>query len=135
MTTFDATSREVCTIRRIPTNTPLQALVTLNDPVYVEAAQALARRVVAEGGASARERMVYAFRRCVTRPPSEAESARLLQFYETSLAKFQADPAAAMPLATEPIGPAPPSTNIPELAAWGVVGNVLLNLDEVLARR
>src|SRR5690606_32235868 len=85
MTTFDATSREVCTIRRIATNTPLQALVTLNDPVYVEAAQALARRVMQEPAATVSERATYAFRLCVTRPPSDAEVTRLVQLYETAL--------------------------------------------------
>src|SRR5207245_6686193 len=68
MTTFDAPSREICAVRRIRTNTPLQALVTLNDPVYVEAAQALARRIVREGGASAEERTRYGLRLCLCRP-------------------------------------------------------------------
>src|SRR5262249_39518466 len=61
-TTFDAPERTFCTVRRVRTNTPLQALVTLNDPVFVEAAQGLARRIVAEGGAELRQRVVYGFR-------------------------------------------------------------------------
>jgi hypothetical protein len=135
MTTFDATSREVCTIRRIATNTPLQALVTLNDPVYVEAAQALARRMIVDGGATPRERAIYGFRLCVTRPPSEAETARLVKLYEDSLTKYKADATAAMQMATDPLGPLPAGINPAEAAAWSVVGNVLLNLDEVLAKR
>lgn len=134
MTTFDATSREVCTIRRIPTNTPLQALVTLNDPVYVEAAQALARRAMTEGGTTPRERATYAFRLCVTRPPSEAEAARIVRLYEAALERYQASPDAARQLATDPLGPLPEGLDAAEAAAWTVVGNVLLNLDEVLAR-
>ena len=59
MATFDAPSREICTVRRVRTNTPLQAFVTLNDPVYVEAAQALARRIVAEGGVDAEDRVRF----------------------------------------------------------------------------
>ncbi len=135
MTTFDATSREVCTIRRIATNTPLQALVTLNDPVYVEAAQALARRMISEGGTSPAERAALGFRFCVTRPPSVAEQTRLVELYETSLARFQRDADAAKQMATEPLGPAPAEMDVPELAAWTVVANVLLNLDETLAKR
>jgi hypothetical protein len=73
MATFDAPNREVCTLRRSRSNTPLQALVTLNDPVYVEAAQGLARRMYAEGGATAAERAVYGFKLCVARAPEANE--------------------------------------------------------------
>ncbi len=69
MATFDAPSREICAIKRVRTNTPLQALVTLNDPVYVEAAQALARRIVREGGSNPEDRARYALRLCLCRPP------------------------------------------------------------------
>src|SRR5438105_15939816 len=65
MATFDAPNREVCTVRRVRTNTPLQALVTLNDPVYIEAAQALARRILSSGGATPVERARYGFRLCL----------------------------------------------------------------------
>ncbi len=68
MTTFDAPSREICSVRRVRTNTPLQAFVTLNDPVYVEAAQALSRRIMTEGGHSPRERCQFALRLCLARP-------------------------------------------------------------------
>jgi hypothetical protein len=135
MATFDAPNREVCTIRRVRTNTPLQALVTLNDPVYIEAAQALARRIVAEGGASAKDRLAYAFNLCLARKPHAAESERLLAFYEESLATYRADSRAAKKMAIEPLGPVPEGADIAELAAWTVVSNVLLNLDEMLMKR
>lgn len=135
MATFDAPNREVCTVRRGRTNTPLQALVTLNDPVYVEAAQALGRKVVAEGGATTADRVVYAFRLVLTRPPSAEEQSRLVKLFETSRAKFDQQPEAAKKLATEPIGPLPKDASAAELAAWTVVGNVLLNLDEALMKR
>jgi Protein of unknown function (DUF1553)/Protein of unknown function (DUF1549)/Planctomycete cytochrome C/NedA-like, galactose-binding domain len=135
MTTFDAPSREVCTVRRIRTNTPLQALVTLNDPVYVEAAQALARRLVSKGGATVKERAAYGFRLCLSRPPADRELSRLAGLYEQALARFRKAPADAMKLATDPLGPAPKGMDMAELAAWTVVGNVLMNLDEFLARR
>lgn len=135
MATFDAPNREVCTVRRGRTNTPLQALVTLNDPVYIEAAQALARRVVAKGGATPTDRVRYAFLLTLSRPPSDAEAARLVSLYEQSLAKYSQNAEEAKRMATDPIGPAPADTNMAELAAWTIVGNVLLNLDETLMKR
>jgi hypothetical protein len=135
MLTFDAPNRNVCTISRPRTNTPLQALVTLNDPVYIEAAQALARRMVKEGGKTPEERAAYGFRLCVIRPPQPAETRRLVGLYQQARADFARTPKDAEPLATEPLGPLPAGMDAVDLAAWTVVGNVLLNLDEVLAKR
>ncbi|HEX7449307.1 MAG TPA: DUF1553 domain-containing protein [Pirellulales bacterium] len=135
MATFDAPNREVCTVRRVRTNTPLQALVTLNDPVYVEAAQALARRVVSSGRSTTADRARYAFRLCVSRPPHDDEQARLVQLYEKTLARLSGHADEAQKLATDPLGPVPEGARIAELAAWTVVGNVLLNLDETLMKR
>ncbi|HLY10759.1 MAG TPA: DUF1553 domain-containing protein [Planctomycetota bacterium] len=135
MATFDAPDSLVCTVKRIPTNTPLQALVTMNDPVYVECCQALARRVVAEGGASAKERARYAFRRCLARPPGEAELASLVSLFEKARSRFAADGKKAMSMATDPLGPAAQGADVADLAAWTVVGNVLINLDEMFLKR
>jgi hypothetical protein len=135
MATFDAPNREVCTVRRVRTNTPLQALVTLNDPVYVEAAQALARRIMKEGGASTADRIQYAFRRVLARRANDQEVARITQLHEQSLAKFTAAPDDAKRMATEPLGPVEGEANLAELASWTVVGNVLLNLDEFVMKR
>jgi hypothetical protein len=135
MATFDAPNREVCTVRRVRTNTPLQALVTLNDPVYVEASQALARRMVSSGGSSPPDRAAYGFRLCVARRPQADELARLVQLYDKAVARFAQNPTEAQKLATDPLGPAPPETNVAELAAWTVVSNVLLNMDETLMKR
>jgi hypothetical protein len=135
MATFDAPESNVCTVRRIPTNTPLQALVTMNDPVYVEASQALARRIVAEGGSTAKERAIYGFRRCLARPPSEAEANRIVSLFEEAKKRYSADAKRALSMATEPLGPAPQGADMPELAAWTVVGNVLINLDEMFLKR
>jgi hypothetical protein len=135
MSTFDATDRTNCTVRRSRTNTPLQALVTLNDPCFVEAAQALARRTVAEGGSSVQSRVEYAFRRCLTRPGSPQEIQRLAQLYQTTLEQYEQSPKDAEAMATKPLGPAEKGANLRELAAWTVVSNVLLNLDETLAKR
>jgi hypothetical protein len=124
----------VCNVRRLRTNTPLQALVTLNDPVFVEAAQALARRIAARPGSSD-ARAAHGFRLCLSRPPRQDESKRLVDLFETTRRQFAAAPASAAALATKPLGPAPKDMNVVDLAAWTVVANVLLNLDETLAKR
>jgi hypothetical protein len=132
MATFDAPSREVCTIRRPRTNTPLQALVTMNDPAYVEAAQALARRMVREGGSTTADRARRGFRLVLARQPVAAEIDRIVQLHDEARAEFQAKPDKAMQMATDPLGPPPDDldADIPDLAAWTVVANVILNLDE-----
>ena len=134
MTTFDAPSREACTVRRLPTNTPLQAFVTMNDPVFVECAQSLARRIVREGGADTASRLRFALQLCTARPPADAQVNALAALYANELATYRADAAAAAKLATEPLGPLPANTDAAELAAWTVVANVLLNLDAVLTK-
>jgi hypothetical protein len=135
MATFDAPNREVCTVRRGITNTPLQALVTLNDPVYIEAAQALARRMTAEGGSTSAERVRFGFRLCLSRTPTEAETSRLLKLFEDNRTRFENHPDDAKRLATDPLGPPPANSNLSALAAWTVVANTLLNLDEALMKR
>jgi hypothetical protein len=135
MATFDAPNREVCTVRRVRTNTPLQALVTLNDPVYIEAAQALARRVVKEGGSTNADRARYGFQLVLARPPHENELARMVNLFDRSLSRFNSSAEDAMRMATEPLGPVEKDANVAELAAWTVVGNVLLNLDETMMKR
>jgi hypothetical protein len=134
MATFDAPSRELCTVRRMRTNTPLQAFVTLNDPVYVEAAQALARRIVREGGATPAERAQFGLQLCLVRPPHATQVDQIVALYTQELADFRADVKAAEQLATDPLGPLPSGMDAAELAAWTVVGNVLLNLDGVLMK-
>jgi hypothetical protein len=129
LATFDAPSREICAIRRIRTNTPLQAFVTLNDPVYVEAAQALARRIVREGGTTAEDRARFGLRLCLGRPPRDEQVRQLVELYEAELAHYRQDETAARKLATEPAG-----ADVAELAAWTVAANVLLNLDGVLTK-
>jgi hypothetical protein len=100
MATFDAPSRELCTVRRIRTNTPLQAFVTLNDPVYVEAAQALARRIVREGGMTVAERARFGLELCLVRPPSAAEIEHIAALFAAELAHCREDEQSAVKLAT-----------------------------------
>ncbi len=134
MSAFDAPNREVCTIRRDRTNTPLQAFVTLNDPVYVEASQALGRRMAAHSGDRTAQ-IEHGFRICVSRPPAKEETARLLALFEATRKSYAADAQAATSLATDPLGPLPEGSDPAEMAAWTVVGNVLLSLDEMLMKR
>jgi hypothetical protein len=139
--TFDAPNREVCTIRRNRTNTPLQAFVTLNDPVFVEASQALARRLAvsqkgsADPGIGIRE----GYRACLSRDPSPEELQTLSLLYAEALREYQTEEgkSRAVQMATQPLGPpsAESSASVSELASWTVVANVLLNLDEFLMRR
>jgi hypothetical protein len=133
--TFDAPNRDTCTVRRTRTNTPLQALVTMNDPVYVEAAQALARRAIEKGGATPAEKAAFAFRLCLVRPPTEGEIERLAKLHDDAKAKFAHDLKKASQFATAPLGPLPKGMDPADAAAWTVVANVLLNLDEMLMKR
>ena len=134
MATFDAPNREVCTVRRNSTNTPLQSLVTLNDPAFVEAAQALARRVLQGEGDDA-TRLSRAFRRCLLRPPTDNELQALVLLLNDSRADLQQAPEQATALATDPLGPLPDGMDPLEAAAMTVVCNVLLNLDEIFLKR
>ncbi len=134
MSTFDAPSREICTLRRVRTNTPLQALVTLNDPVYVEAAQALARRMTKDGGASPADRIRFGLALCTAKPAQDVQINALLELYNSELQRFQKDSTAAIQIATDPLGPLPKGMETPDLAAMTVVANVLLNLDGVLTK-
>lgn len=131
---FDAPSRELICTRRPRSNTPLQALTTLNDPSYVEASEALARRMMNETKGDAADRAAYGFRLCVAREPRKMEVKRLVELYQDELARFKQDGKAAEKMATTELGKAPDKTNLEELAAWTVVANVLLNLDETITK-
>ncbi len=133
-TTFDAGNREVCMIRRSRTNTPLQAFVTLNDPVFIETNQALARRITTAATDTA-SRLKLTFKLCLSREPNAQELAALTKLHDATLATYRADPGAATQMATVPIGPAPKGADTPALAAWTTVANVVMNLDEFLMRR
>jgi cytochrome c553 len=132
-TAFDAPSREFCTERRPRTNTPLQALAVLNEKVYVEASAALARRMTTELKGSAEDRVAYGFRLCTARTPTAAERDLLLKLYGQSLEKYHKDATAAAAMVKNG-GAAPKGVDAAELAAWTVVANVLLNLDETITK-
>lgn len=134
MAAFDAPSREICTVRRVRTNTPLQAFVTLNDPVYVEASQALGRRLVREGGVTPVERVRYGLELVLARPAQAAQIDQLVALFESEKSYYSQHEVEAVDLATNPLGPLAEGQTAADLAAWTVVGNVLLNLDGVLTK-
>ncbi len=134
MLQLDAPTRETCTLRRQRTNTPLQALALLNDTQFVEAARVLAQRVLSSTPASDRAGITLAFRRAVAREPSDAETQSLLRLLSAERLRFQTEIAAADALLAVGEHAIPSELNRPELAAWTVLANVLLNLDETLSR-
>jgi hypothetical protein len=131
---FDAPSREVCISRRMRSNTPSQALAALNDPVFLEAARVLGQRIMLEGGNSAEKQLDYAFRLCLGRAATKPEKQRLLNLYEQQLKSFNQDRASAEQLVSQGGAQRPAQLDVCQLAAWMVVGNVLLNLDEFLSK-
>lgn len=135
MATFDAPNREVCTVKRSLTNTPLQALVTLNDPVYLEAAQALARRSLKEAPKQdATDIVEQMLRLALIRPVKTGEVAPLIEFHKIAYRVFLADSKGATSMATDPLGPAEKGADIVDLAAWTAVANIVLNLDELFQK-
>jgi hypothetical protein len=132
--TFDAPSREICTLLRPRTSTPLQSLVVMNDPVYVEAARALAARVLHEGGQTLRQQLAYAFRLTLARPPRPEEIKVLEKTFREQRERFEGDASAAESLLSVGESPQPKDLNIIDLAAMTGVANVLLNLNETITR-
>ncbi len=134
LNTFDAPEREFCLARRSRTNTPLQALVLLNDPTYLEAARRLAERVIIEGGATADSRLNYAFRLALSRLPTIKEAKVLMQTYESQLARYQQEPATAKSLVAVGESRSDESIGDAELAAWTTLMSLILNLDEAITK-
>ena len=134
MTTFDAPSREECVVRRERTNTPMQALLLMNDPQYVEAARGFAQRMLDEGGSGDDDRLRWALELATCAAPQAPDVADLGALLDEQRRVFRAAPAAAKALVT--IGVHAPSGGVDaaELAAWTMVANVVLNLDAVLSK-
>jgi hypothetical protein len=129
-TAFDAPSGEACMAKRDRSNTPLQSLTLLNDEMFLEMARALGRQTAAESG-TVEERMVEMFRRCVTRPPTADELAKLKGFYERQIERLAAgELKAAELMATK----AEDVENLNDQAAWTAVARVLMNLDEMVTK-
>jgi hypothetical protein len=130
---FDAPSREVLCTRRSRTNTPLQALTLLNDPQFVEAAVTLARRMLREGGDSNAGVLERGMKLCVARAPTGEEAHTLLALYEAQLLHYRQDAEKAALFLSNGPSDAIADSDPAAAAAWSVVANVLLNLDETLS--
>jgi hypothetical protein len=134
LATLDAPDRETCTVRRSRTNTPLQALVLMNDPTYVEASRKFAERILREGGNSTADRLAFAFRTVTSRPPTKAELAVLARVLDRQLTTFKANPDAAKHLLASGESPADAALDPAELAAWAMVASAILNTDEAVTK-
>jgi hypothetical protein len=133
MSTFDAPDRETCTVRRPRTNTPLQALVLLNDPTYIEASRKLAERLLHRTGSDA-DRVAWAFRLATARIPSAQEKAILLRVLEQQRAHYKANRQAAEQLLATGEAPRDLTLDAAELAAWTLLSSTILNLDETVTK-
>ena len=133
---FDVPSGDSSCVRRMRSNTPLQALLTLNEPMFMEAAQGLARKMIDEGGKTDAERIAYAFRRCLSRPPTEAEAKVIVTLLEKERAHLSEGWVNQFELATGanklpnlPVGVTPV-----QFAAYAMAARVMLNLDETITK-
>ncbi len=131
---FDATTRTECTVARPRTNTPVQALVTLNDPTFVEAARVFAQNILAKAPPDLDSRLTFAFRSALARPPTAAERAVLDARYQAFLTHYQADREAASQLVHAGQAPRLANLDIVDHAVWTAIAQILLNLDETLTR-
>ncbi len=135
--TFDAPNGDFSCVRRARSNTPLQALMTLNEPVFMDCARGLALRTLTKGGTTDAERVVYAFRRCLSRQPTADEKSELLKLLTKEQERFARPGAKPWELAAQdPAHPPqlPKGATPAQTAAWTVVARVLLNLDETITK-
>ncbi|MCI0390511.1 MAG: PSD1 and planctomycete cytochrome C domain-containing protein [Acidobacteria bacterium] len=131
---FDAPSREECTVNRVNSNTPLQALVLLNDPIYVEAARVFAENILKRGGRTVDAQINWAFERALGRNPTLPERRALVDLHTKSLAGFRRDPASARDFISIGDAPVAKDVNAPSLAAMMTVARAILNLHETITR-
>jgi hypothetical protein len=134
LNTFDAPDREKCVARRPITNTPLQALITMNDPTYIEAARVLAQKAIQDGGTDINSRLTFAFRRATARKPTTEELSVLRNVYIQHLASYRKDVKAAEALLSLGASKADAKLNPAEWAAWTMVVSAILNLDETITK-
>ncbi|MBI2925490.1 MAG: PSD1 domain-containing protein [Verrucomicrobia bacterium] len=132
--TFDVPSREECTADRVRSNTPLQALVLLDDPTYVEAARVFAEKIVREGGQGVGDRIHWSFARAVNRKPDRKEQRILEELFRKQLDRYKADKESAEKLVSAGEWPVAKDLDAAELAAWTSVSRAVLNLHETITR-
>jgi hypothetical protein len=132
---FDAPNGDFSCVRRNRSNTPLQALTTLNEPIFMDCARALAARALREGGKSDKERLTYAFRLCVSRTPDDADMATLTVLLGKVRRRIADGVLNAVEVATGKKGTLlPPGLRADDLAAYTIAARVLLNMDETITK-
>jgi hypothetical protein len=131
---FDAPSREECTAQRPRSNTPVAAMVLLNDPTFIEAARAFAARILKDGGETTDSRLDYVFRLAVSRKPDAVERKVLTGLLESQSRFYKSDPEAVARLLKTGVSPVPVNINKSDLAAWTAVARAVLNLNETITR-
>ena len=134
MLVFDSPQGDVSCTRRVRSNTPLQALTTLNDPTFFEAAQAFGLRIYREGGNTDDGRLKYAFRLATGRNPDVGELAKLLAFLRTQRGNFVGNTAAAVYVSSPDLNNLPANIDLHDVAPWTMVARLLLNLDEAITK-
>jgi hypothetical protein len=132
--TFDAPNGDFACVRRSRSNTPLQALTSLNEPLFLDAARGLASKTLAEGGQADEQRLTYAFRRTLSRPPSAAERSEMLSFLGKQRKRLADGWLSARDIADPDNTKLPQGVTPVELSAWTAVSRVLLNLDETITK-
>ena len=135
LSVFDAPNADMACTRRIRSNSPLQALTTLNDAAFLEAAQALALRMWNEGGSDDAAKVRYGFRLCTGRLPDKFEQTRLLQLLQKEQGRFAGNTAAAVYVSSPDLNNLPANMDLHQLASWTLVARVLLNLDETITKQ
>ena len=135
MNTFDAPTRSYCVVKRQKTSTPLQALVMMNDPQFLEAARILAERVIWEGGESSAEKIKYAYRLLCSHPPSAKEQNLLQSQYEQALEQYTSQPDQGKWLLDTGESPIDTSLDRAEISAFSVVATTIMNLDASTSKR
>jgi hypothetical protein len=134
MYVLDAPDREVCIVKRSITNTPLQALTLLNDPIFVEVARRLAERSIHEGGVTPEARLGFAFRLATGRPPDQREMRILQESLDQMLAAYRANEMGSRSLIAIGASVSDASITASELAAYTAVASIILNMDEVITK-
>ena len=134
MTTFDAPSREACQVRRERTNTPLQALLLMNELQFIEAARGLAERTLREAGSPADDRLTFMYRLVTARAPEGNDLSELRSTLKDLTAHYTSHPDAARQLLATGEHPPSPHDHPAELAAWTMIANVILNLDLAISK-
>jgi hypothetical protein len=134
MLAFDAPGREECTADRPRSNTPLQSLVLMNDPEFVESARGFGEQILQHGGATVGDKVAWAFRRALSRPPKHGEAAIVTDLLVAHRAEYRRDPQAAEQLLAIGTHPVPAQLDHVELAAWTSVGRTILNIHETITR-